>query len=245
MPLKDPPKRPDPAIYSQELVIASGQTPTWDPDALKCLWVGGDPEDLPPNGQVSHLFPTLIAKPQNLGEAQAVNTVVRAWRSEFGLAQPRIPLPNGMISLPPGATGEVRIAIPEDFAQQFLSPPGLHVELTHPYDKDIGNNRCSSNVTRVRVEGSSARNLVISCPIGNQTGAAVTYRLTVYASPGLTVTVPDNVTVPPNEQRQLPISITVAPDIHGGQMAASLEATLVASAPGFLDGATWNLLVFD
>lgn len=245
MPLKDPPKRPDPAIYDQQLVIAAGQMPTWDPADLKCLWIGGDWQDVPPNGQSAHLFPTLVAKPRNIGEAQAINTIVRASHSKFGLGMPRAPLPDGMISLPPGTVGEVHIRIPEDIPQQFMQPPGLHVELQHPHDKDVNNNHCSYNVTRLRIEGSAARNLVIACPVANQTGVTVTYQLRFYASVGVTATAPASVTLAPNEQKMLPISILIASDIHGGQMAASLEATLVATAPGFLDGVTWNLLVFD
>jgi hypothetical protein len=245
MPLKDPPKRPDPAIYDQQLVLASGQVPTWDPPDLRCLWIAGEWQDIPPNGQNAHFFPTLIAKPRNIGEAQAVNTVVKAWRSDFGLGMPRIPLPNAMVNLPPGAVSEVQIRIPEGFTQDFMKPPGLHVELQHPHDKDVNNNHCSFNVTRLRIEGPNARNLVIACPISNQTGAVVTYQLRFYTSPGVTATVPASVTLAPNEQQMLPISILISPNIHGGQTAASLEATLVAAAPDFLDGMTWNLLVID
>ena len=244
MPLAEPPKRPDPAIYSQELAIARGQIPTWDSGDLYCLWVGGEWQQ-EQGGQSSQFFPTLIAKPRNLGEAQAINTSVRAWRSEFGLGMPRIPLANGMVSLPPGAAGEARIPIPEDFPQHFMSPPGLHVELEHPHDKDRGNNRCSYNVTRVRIEDGATRNLVIACPVENPTAAPVTYQLAFYTSPGLTASAPASVTVAPNERQMLPISIVVASDIHGGPQAVSLEATLMAVAPGIVDGATWNILVFD
>ncbi|KFN42598.1 hypothetical protein [Arenimonas oryziterrae] len=244
MPLKDPPKRPDPAIYSQELVVAAGQVPTWDPKDLRCLWVGGEWEQQQ-GGQSSHFFPTLIAKPRNIGEAQAINITVRASTSRFGIGLVREALPMAILSLPPGAAGEVRILIPENFPQDLMRPPGLHVELLHPHDKDESNNRCSYNVARIRTV-DEGRVLSFECPVRNPTEATATIQLRSYASAGVTINAPASITLAAGEQQAVTVGVVVSPTIHGtDQQALDLEATLIGSAPGFLDGVTWNLLVHD
>jgi hypothetical protein len=238
LPLKDPPRLPDPAIYSQERALANGETPTWNNLDIRRFAV--EPIDDPNSPPPPHHHGIVVVTPRNLGDAAAVNVAVLLAYSEFGIGQPRITLPTVMVSMPAGAAVEAKFYLPES-APLITHPLGFHVSLSHPHDKDSGNNKGASAVHAFFTK-PLGRDRTFDLPLANNTGATLNLMLRTFASDGLTIACVNQVTLAPGAQQIIPVSLIASSQIPDG---VTLEGTVVATAPGFLDGVTWRMTIND
>jgi len=232
--LKTPPERPDPAIYSQEEVMAAGGVPTWNsPDITTNL-------DIPWT-----LLPETRVVVRNLsGVASAVNALVHVLTSPFGIGTPRAPLSAQSVTL--GPNQEMTLAFPLGAAllagEQSL---GMHVVLEHPHDRVRINNR-GSQVVKGVMTSDVGRDPGLSFPVVNPSGAARTISLSALPNAlGATVS-PLVHPFAPWEQITATLTLHVPAGEHGTPAApVRHEATVVARASDgeLVGGLTWILWV--
>jgi hypothetical protein len=136
--LSPPPDRPNPEVYTQSVIIASGQLPTWNSPDVSVRYeptvVGGKwqipREYLLPNPSISvHNTST---------SAAAVNTLVAVSAASWGIGLPKIPLGTYLVSIAPGQSAT--LSLPSLFVAWGDLKGVLYVDLSHPYDADIRNN---------------------------------------------------------------------------------------------------------
>src|ERR1043166_1814401 len=85
IPLKHPPRVPDPAIYSQERALANGETPTWNNLDIRRFAV--EPIDDPNSPPPPHHHGIVVVTPRNLGVAGEVNVAVLRAFSVLGFGR--------------------------------------------------------------------------------------------------------------------------------------------------------------
>lgn len=158
--LDDPPKRPDPAIYSQAEQLSLGLAPTWNPD------------DITTNQQRPwKLLPESTVSVRNLSpDVSAVNALVHFFTSPFGIGTKRTLLSSHPVNLAPG--GAETLVFPMSVALLAGDPRiGAHVVIEHPHDLKPINNRGSQTVFSVFTT-DVGRNLQFDFPVVNDSGAA-------------------------------------------------------------------------
>ena len=165
--LADPPKRPDPAIYSQDEALALGQIPTWN-----------SPDVTTNNNIPWTLRPQVNVVVRNLSTTvSAVNTQVQVSLSGYGIGLPKTPLSNKLLTLPPGQSASLDFPLPP----AVLAGPssiGFFVDIHHPNDAREINSRGAQVVTAFNTQ-TSGRSVSTPVPVANPAAAAQTINLSV------------------------------------------------------------------
>lgn len=203
---EDPPKRPDPAIYSQREQLAAGSTPTWDSPDILTNW----------------LFPTRpldsvdVTARNESSETAAVGALVRVTVADFGIGMERSPIGSRKVDIPPGGAVDLDFPLPAEVREADDPRLGAFVDIEHPHDEVAINSAGDQVANWVRVDPGET--VTATFPVRNDAPGGRTITLTphddvVSASvtptshsfgPGetvtaeLTVDVPDPYTDPPN-----------------------------------------------
>jgi hypothetical protein len=152
-----PIEKPDLAIYSQVEQLASGNLPNWDsPDITTNHW-------LP-----FRLMQEAKVVVRNLSTtASATNALVHYYISPFGIGTQRQMLATRKINVPAGS--QVELFFPLDQSTLDGDPRvGVHIEIEHPYDEHLINNR-GSQVHDGSYTSEVGRSHAISIPVLNNT----------------------------------------------------------------------------
>lgn len=229
--------RPDPAIYSQEHVLASGGTPTWDnPDILTNTWPA--PWTLLPESQVTV---------RNLSATvSAANVQVEVGFSPFGIGMPVTSLSSLFVSLEPAGVRQLDFPL----TQALLAGDpmvSVFVRILHPADAVVGNNKGEQAI----IGGQTSvlgRTIGFDFPVRNPAAYPQAMSFVTYANAlGFTVT-PAAYSFAPLEQIMAHGSLTVPPGLHGSASnAIGEDATVAAFGAGgaLVGGLTFTLSIDD
>ncbi len=229
--VRTPPKRPDPAIYSQDEQLQFGQLPTWDsPDILTNHFVPWK------------LFAEVPVTVRNLSPlVNAVNAEVTLSISAFGIGMKRTPVSTQIISLAPGQQIVLQYPLPQSVlaGDQRI---GAFVEIYHPHDSVKVNSRGAQMIAGVQttVDG---RNPTKNFPVMNDSSTVRTIALsTLPNNVGASVT-PASHGFAPWEQIAATLHLHVPADLHN----TTERVTVVARGPGgeVIGGLTYVVRVDD
>jgi hypothetical protein len=136
--IKPDPDVPDPAIYSQDELLAIGPFTFENPDIALGIdpvltggtWIFPGPRVLPAAKVTVHNLSNKVS---------AINTLVGCSTTLFGIGFPRVSLGTQLVSIPSGGQADLFFSVPPP-------PPTwqgdvLLVELSHPCDRRLINNR--------------------------------------------------------------------------------------------------------
>jgi len=205
-----PPKRPDPAIYSQPQRLALGQPTSWESPDIQTNWW----DDW-------RFMDAIQARIHNQSsESSAVNVLVQVRWAPFGIGTVFTPLGDQMINL--GLAPDAKlVSFPTSAALRELgNDVSIEVSISHPHDKDAANNLGYQAIHGVRTS-QAGRSPTMSFAVRNPSAAADTINLVVLANDiGATVS-PTTRVFAPNEQ------ITATLSVH-------VPAAIVPPAGGFI-----------
>jgi hypothetical protein len=232
----DPPKRPDPAVYSQAEQLSLGIAPTWNPD------------DITTNQQRPwKLLPESTAVVRNLSvEASAINTLVHFYTSPFGIGTHRTLLSSQQVSLAPGSA--MTLIFPMTQALLAGDPRiGAHLLVQHPHDSKAINNRGSQTVFSVFTT-DVGRNLTFEFPVVNNSGAARAITLALLPNNLSAAVTPAIHNFAPWEQILARVTAHVPAGMHGTPAAPLREdITVIGWGTGgvLIDGVTFVVRADD
>lgn len=200
---KEPPDRPDPAIYSQEELLSQGSEPTWNsPDITTNSWGPW------------RLLEEMRVKVRNLsGTASAINVLVVLEVAPFGIGTPRTSIGGQFTNLAPNQETELRYPLPQSVltGDQRLA---THVGIQHSADKYLGNNRGAQTIMGV-FTSEAGRTLDFQFPVRNPLGTPQQITLSVLSNDlGASVT-PTSHAFAPLEQIDVKLHLSVPGTIHG------------------------------
>lgn len=205
-----PPKRPDPAIYSQPRRLALGQPTSWESPDIQTNWW----DDW-------RFMDAIEARIHNQSsESSAVNVLVRMRWAPFGIGTVFESLGDQMISL--GLAPDAKlISFPTSAALRELgNDVSIEVSISHPHDKDASNNVGYQAIHGVRTS-QVGRSSTMSFAVRNPSASTDIITLAVLANDiGATVS-PASRVFAPNEQITATLSVNV-------------PATIVPPAGGFV-----------
>lgn len=230
---------PDPSIYDQQLVFASGGAPTFDsPDlSTQDLW--------PPRPSA-----TLTATVRNLSsEASANQTRVDISWSVWGIGMPRSPIASAFVDLAragfPGSEATVSWTTPQAVTAAKLC--GIFVNVIHPYDRNPNNNYGEQTVNGFQTSTGRSHSFVV--PVRNPTGAVQTVNLTAgpaSVAPWVTI-VPSTLTLGAGAQQNVMVSVNVPASIPASPPGTqiSTEIDVLATIGGAYLGGINIAILFD
>jgi hypothetical protein len=233
---KQPPDRPDPAIYSQIELLSEGIEPTWaSPDITTNDW---GPWRLRPESEVKvrNLSPT----------ASAVGTAVHVHLSSFGIGMPKSPLSTRVLNVGPGQ----EVALAFALSQAVLTGPpdiGIHVTIEHSTDRRLSNNRGSQQVHGA-FTSEAGRSLRFQFPVRNPAPGAQQITLATLTNDVGAAVTPTTRMFAPFEQVLATVTMAVPGTIHGAPGAdVRREVTVVGWDTGgtLIDGLTYILRIDD
>lgn len=194
-----PPKRPDPAIYSQLQLLSSGLATSWESPDIQTNWWD--------DWRFMDSIQVRVRNESN--EASAVNTLVQVRWAPFGIGTTFSSLGDQMISL--GYAPDAKdLAFPINEAVRALgNDVSIEVRIAHPHDKVADNNLGYQAIHGVRtsqvgrtpsmqfavVNASAAAETITLVVLANDIGGAVTPVSRVFA-PGEQITATLSANVP-------------------------------------------------
>lgn len=227
--------RPDPAIYSQKQVLASGNSPTWDsPDILTNWW---SPWKLMPESRVTV---------RNLSStASAANVLVGVSFSPFGIGMPVKALSSMVVSLEPSASLELLFPLSQEMlaGDQLVS---VFVKLIHRADAYTGNNESEQAIIH-GLTSEVGRAIEFDIPIRNPASYPQAMTFVTYANTlGFTVT-PMSHSFAPLQQIMVHGKISVPPGLHASSGWIYQAATMAALGLGgaLVGGITYVVHIDD
>lgn len=186
-----PPKRPDPAIYSQRQRLSQGLATSWESPDIQTNWWD----------DWRFMDSILVRVHNESNEASAVNTLVQVRWAQYGIGTTFNPLGDQMISL--GYAPDARdLSFPINDALRALgNDVSIEVRISHPHDKVADNNLGYQAIHGVRtsqvgkspskqfavVNASASTQTITLMVLANDIGAAVTPTSRVFA-PGEQIT---------------------------------------------------------
>jgi hypothetical protein len=193
-----PPKRPDPAIYSQPRRIALGQTASWESPDIQTNWWD--------DWRFMDAIQVRIHNESN--EASAINTLVQVRWAAFGIGTPFSPLGDQMINL--GFAPDARdLQFPIDDAVRALgNDVSIEVRISHPHDKVPDNNLGYQAIHGVRTS-QVGRSPSMHFAVRNPSGASQVVTLAVMPNDIAATVTPASRLYAPNEQIVATLSTTV------------------------------------
>lgn len=229
--LADPPKRPDPAIYSQDEALALGQIPTWNSP------------DITTNNDIPWtLLPQVNVVVRNLSTTvSAVNTQVQVSLSGYGIGLPKTPLSNKLLTLPPGQSASLDFPL----SPAVLAGPssvGFFVDIHHPNDAREINSRGAQVVTAFNTQ-TSGRSVSTPVPVANPAAAPQTINLSVLPNNVSASISPSSHNFAPFEQITTHLSVAVPATMHNSEETVTVVARNTAGA--VIGGASLLIFVND
>jgi hypothetical protein len=230
---------PDPAIYDQQLIFATGGAPSFNSPDL-------DTVTLWPLRPIDNLGITC----RNLSaDASANQTRVDISWSPWGIGMPRQPIGSAFVDLARAgfAGSEQKISWPLPPVVQAASRYGIFVALSHPYDKDPNNNQGEQSVDGFQTSAGRSKTFVV--PVRNPTGSAQT--ITLNAGPGpvvpWTTIVPAVLTLGGGAQQNVMVTVNVPAAIPPSPPGTLVSATVdvLATMSGTYLGGISILVLFD
>jgi hypothetical protein len=200
--LADPPKRPDPAIYSQDQALALGQLPTWNSPDITTN------RDIPWT-----LLPEVGVVVRNLSTTvTAVNTQVQVSLSSYGIGLPKTPMSNKLVTLPPGQDQNLSFPLP---AAVLAGPNsiGFFVQIYHPNDA-VAINSYGAQVLTAFETKVSGRTVTTAVPVANPAGAPQTITLSVLPNSVSAAISPAAHNFAPFEQITAHLGVSVPGGLH-------------------------------
>jgi hypothetical protein len=213
-------KDPDPATYSQALILSSGSWPTFNSPDLETVFLW-------PVRPIDALTVTV----RNLStDASASGVRVQLSWSPWGIGMPRTPISSGSVDLAragfAGSEQKVSLATPAEV--KAAGRYGIFAELFHPFDRDLNNNAGEQTLDGFRTSQGRAQQFVI--PVRN---------------PRSTTQFIDLVAGPPSMASWVtlaPSSFTLAPGAVNNVMAAVVVPAGIPPSPaGTLISATLDV----
>lgn len=212
---------PDPAIYDQRLIAASGGLPTFNSPDISTV-------DLWPVRPIDNLTATV----RNLSaDASANQTRVDLSWSVWGIGMTRHSLGSTFVDLARAGFGgsEQKLSWPLPPALNAAGRYGVFVDLIHPYDRDVTNNQGEQTVDGFQTSHGRSRTFVV--PVRNPSGSTQTIAL--HAGPAPVV---PWVTI-------VPAVLTLGAGAQNNVMVAvHVPAAIPPSPPGTLISATVDVL---
>jgi hypothetical protein len=229
-----PVQRPDPAIYAQLQLLSLGQDPSWNsPDITSNHW---SPFRL--KAEVGVVIRNLSTA------ASAVGVKANVAVSRFGIGYSRTPILSVTTNLAP--SGEQSLVIP--FPQWVMTGEqriGFHVTLEHSADLDASNNY-GAQTHEGFYTSEAGRSIATTLPVRNPLATSQLIQVAVLGgTPDLTVSLTSPATAfAPFEERILPVNITVAASLAGGD-GVEREATILGQNQdgSVIDGVTYVLRI--
>lgn len=225
-----PPKRPDPAIYSQLQRISQGLSVSWEsPDITTNWWAPWRFMDY--IGVIVHNHST---------EASAVNVLVQVSWAPFGIGTQFSPLGAQMINLGIGPSSQT-LNFPINQAIRDLgNNVSIRVDISHPHDKDPENNLGLQGIHGV-LTSEVGKTPSLNFAVVNQSLNNETINLVVQPNDiGATVS-PTNHTFLPNEQITATLSVNIPASIvppAGGFVLKDATVIAVTGSGKTLGGVT-------
>jgi len=229
--LADPPKRPDPATYSQDEALALGQMPTWNSP------------DITTNNDIPWtLLSQVNVVVRNLSTTvSAVNTQVQVSLSGYGIGLPKTPLSNKLLTLPPNQSASLDFPLPP----AVLAGPssiGFFVQIYHPNDAREINSRGAQVVTAFNTQ-ASGRAVTTSLPVANPAAGAQTINLSALPNNVSAVISPASHNFAPFEQIVTKLGVAVPASMHNTEETVTVVARNAAGT--VIGGASLIIFVND
>jgi hypothetical protein len=163
-----PPKRPDPAIYSQLQRLSLGQPASWESPDIQTNWWD----------EWRFMDAIQVRVRNESSEASAVNTLVQVRWAPFGIGTPFTSLGDQLINL--GYAPDARdLAFPIDDAVRALgNDVAIEVRISHPHDRVAANNRGFQAIHGVRTS-TQGRTPSMQFAVVNAAAVARTIQLVV------------------------------------------------------------------
>ena len=221
----NPPKRPDPALYSQVQRLSQGMTASWNNPDIS-YWRSHSALGIV--SLLTEVDSIAVSVHNESNESSAVSVLVEVKWAPFGIGTTFSPLGAQVISLGI-APDQKRMLFPiSDGIRALGNDVSLEVNISHPHDKNAGNNTGFDAVHSVSTlnAGSSPS---LAFPLVNTSAVSETITLVVLANDiGATVT-PAVRVYAPNEQITATLSTVTPASVTPSPANSNVrEATVVA-----------------
>ena len=217
--LDEPPKRADPALYSQEEQLAAGNDPTWDNPHI--------------NFEIEEVGGNVDVTIQNISpETTAANVEVTLEASEWGIGFETEDVGTQTIrSIIPGGQETLQYPRPEDTGAYFVT-------ITFTNDRNLMNNYGESAPQYLYFQPSPVTAQHIQVPIKNETSTAQQYAISAYSgTDAVTISnAPDTVDLNPDEEGIIVVSFMLSEEAEANEqypvtiMAENNQEELVGGA---------------
>jgi hypothetical protein len=230
---------PDPSIYDQQLIFASGGAPTFNSPDVSTV-------DLWPVRPIDNLTATV----RNLSaDASANQTRVDLSWSVWGIGMPREPIGSIFVDLAragfPGSERTVSLALPSNV--KAANRYGIFVNLSHPYDRDTTNNQGEQTLDGFQTSLGRSKSFVV--PVRNPSNSAQAITLTAGPAPVVpwVSIVPSVFTLGAGAQQNVMVSVNVPAAIPASPPGTLISATVdvLASMGGVYLGGISIAILFD
>lgn len=240
---------PDLATYSQEEQFALGNVPSWEsPDISTTDWVLQAGLKLILDGADGLFrFEKCDVLVRNLSPtAGACDVIVTLYSSDFGLGTPRTAQGSQIVSLGPGEERWVAYPLLGDFLKATYTY-GAHVEIQHPFDSNLINNRASQTVAGV-FTSRVGRAASLRFPVANPSGQPLQVQLSTLINELGAVVSPAALTLLPGQQQIATLAYTVPDTFHGSPSSPvekNVTVVMREAAGRLIDGLTYMFRVDD
>ncbi|HJR83500.1 MAG TPA: hypothetical protein VJ775_06195 [Sphingomicrobium sp.] len=232
-------KDPDPATFDAEQVFASGGAPTFNSPDINTinLWPVAPIDAI--DAIVRNLSP----------DASAHRTRVDVSWTPFGIGLQRIPIFSSFVDLAKAgiAGSEQQLSWPTPAAMKAAGRFSVFVDIAHPYDRDLLNNRGQQTVDGLQTSGG--RSKTFTFPVRNPSSSPQTISIgKVPSSQAAWATVtPTTLALAGGAQQNVTVKITVPTSVPASPAGTLITATIdvVATAAGRLIGGVSFLILVD
>jgi hypothetical protein len=225
-----PPKRPDPAIYSQLQRLSQGLAASWEsPDVQTNYW------------SPWRFMDSIVVYVRNEStESSAVNTLVQAKWAAFGIGTPLNPLGDQVINLGIAPDQQTLLFPVNDSLRALGNDVSIQINISHPHDKDVANNTGFQAIHGVSTS-ESGRSPGMTFAVVNASASTETITLVVLANDIAATVTPAVRTYAPNEQITATLSAVVPASITppaGGYILKDATVVGYNSSGKILGGVT-------
>jgi hypothetical protein len=232
-------KDPDPSTFDAELAFASGASPTFNSPDINTI-------NLWPIAPID----AIDAIVRNLSpDASAQRTRVDVSWTPFGIGLQRIPIFSSFVDLAKAGSGgsEQQLSWPTPTAMKATGRFSVFVDIAHPYDRDLLNNRGQQTVDGLQT--SAGRSKTFTFPVRNPSSSPQSISLSIVPSPeAVWATVsPATLSLAGGAQQNVTVKITVPTSVPASPAGTLITATidLIAIAAGRLVGGISFLILVD
>jgi len=232
-------KDPDPSTFDAEQMFASGMPPTFNSPDINTinLWPVAPIDAI--DASVRNLSP----------DASAQRTRVDVSWTPFGIGLQRIPIFSSFVDLAKAGVGgsEQQLTWPTPAAMKAAGRFSVFVDIAHPYDRDLQNNRGQQTVDGLQT--SSGRSKTFTFPVRNPSSSSQTISVSIVPSPqaAWATISPSNLSLAGGAQQNVTVKINVPTSVPASPAGTLITATIdvVATAAGRLIGGISFLVLVD